>query len=65
MDKECISATEQFLLNARQSKKTRIYGYSNSGGAIDYGNLNFVFTLQTLVFFGSYNPVSQITQLPS
>ena len=51
MDKECISATEQFLLNARQSKKTRIYGYSNSGGAIDYVNLNFVFTPSKLWYF--------------
>jgi hypothetical protein len=62
MDKECISATEQFLLNARQSKKTRIYGYSNSGGAIDYGNLNFVFTPSKLWYFSV--PTTRSARLP-
>jgi hypothetical protein len=44
IDKKCASATEQFLLLAKQSKKTTIYGYENSGGALDYANLNTVFT---------------------
>lgn len=41
---ECTSATEEFLLKAKQSSKTTIYGYESSGGALDYSNLNPVFT---------------------
>jgi hypothetical protein len=44
IDKECKSATEQFLLLAKQSAKVRIYGKENSGGALDYSNLNFIVT---------------------
>lgn len=44
IDKECMSATEEFLLKARQSSKTTIYGYESTGGALDYSNLNPVFT---------------------
>lgn len=44
IDRECTSATEEFLLKAKQSRKTKIYGYEASGGALDYSNLNVVFT---------------------
>jgi hypothetical protein len=44
IDRDCKSSTEQFLLLAKQSKKTKIYGYTNSGGALDYSNLNFILT---------------------
>jgi hypothetical protein len=44
IDQNCKSATEQFLLLAKQSKKTTLYGMTNSGGALDYANLNFVET---------------------
>ncbi|MDP4828482.1 MAG: S41 family peptidase, partial [Flavobacteriales bacterium] len=44
IDKECTSATEEFLLKAKQSSKTTIYGYESSGGALDYSNLNAVIT---------------------
>ncbi len=44
IDRECMSATEEFLLKAKQSSKTTIYGYEPSGGALDYSNLNPVIT---------------------
>ena len=44
IDGECMSATEEFLLKAKQSSKTTIYGYESSGGALDYSNLNPVYT---------------------
>ena len=44
IDGECTSATEEFLLKAKQSKKTTIYGYESTGGALDYSNLNPVYT---------------------
>jgi hypothetical protein len=44
IDGKCMSATEEFLLKAKQSSKTTIYGYESSGGALDYSNLNPVFT---------------------
>ena len=44
IDKGCKSATEQFLLLATQSSKVKIFGKENSGGALDYSNLNFVVT---------------------
>lgn len=44
IDGECTSATEEFLLKAKQSSKTTIYGYEPSGGVLDYANLNPVFT---------------------
>jgi hypothetical protein len=44
IDGECMSATEEFLLKAKQSSKTTIYGYESTGGALDYSNLNPVYT---------------------
>jgi len=38
-DRSCGSTTEQFLLLARQSKKTTLFG-ANSYGALDYANVN-------------------------
>jgi hypothetical protein len=39
VNKYCASATEQFLLAARQSKKIKIFGIV-TGGALDFSNLN-------------------------
>ncbi len=44
IDGKCMSATEEFLLKAKQSSKTTIYGYEPTGGALDYSNLNPVIT---------------------
>lgn len=44
IDGKCTSATEEFLLKAKQSKKTTIYGYESTGGALDYSNLNPIIT---------------------
>lgn len=44
IDSKCTSATEEFLLKAKQSSKTTIYGYESTGGALDYSNLNLVIT---------------------
>ena len=44
IDSECTSATEEFLLKAKQSTKTTSYGYESTGGALDYANLNPVIT---------------------
>lgn len=44
IDGECMSAAEEFLLKAKQSSKTTIYGYESTGGALDYSNLNPVYT---------------------
>lgn len=62
IDKECKSATEQFMLLAKQSKKTTIYGYENSGGALDYANLNVVFTPSK--FWYATVPTTRTTRLP-
>jgi hypothetical protein len=39
VNKYCASATEQFLLVAKQSKKVKIFG-TLTGGALDFSNLN-------------------------
>ena len=39
-NKRCASTTEQFLLLARQSKKTTSFG-ENSEGVLDYANMQF------------------------
>lgn len=41
VDKKCASTTEQFLLTCRQSKKTVLFG-ENSGGVLDFANMNFL-----------------------
>jgi C-terminal processing protease CtpA/Prc len=38
----CISTCEQFVLDARQSRKVTILGTGNTGGFIDYGNARSV-----------------------
>ena len=38
IDRVCGSTTEQFLLEARQSKKVTLFG-ENSGGVLDYANV--------------------------
>ena len=40
-NRHCGSTTEQFLLGARQSQKTTLFG-ENSAGVLDYANMNFV-----------------------
>lgn len=62
IDKDCKSSTEQFLLLAKQSKKTKIYGTTNSGGALDYSNLNFVLTPSG--FWYASVPTTRTTRLP-
>ena len=39
-NRHCASTTEQFLLEARQSRKTTLFG-ENSAGVLDYANLPF------------------------
>ena len=63
IDKGCKSATEQFLLLAKQSNKTTIYGYENSGGALDYSNLNVVFTPSK--YWYATVPTTRTTRLPN
>jgi hypothetical protein len=62
IDKDCKSATEQFLLLAKQSKKTTIYGYENSGGALDYSNLNLIFSPSK--YWYATVPTTRTTRLP-
>lgn len=62
IDEHCKSSTEQFLLLAKQSKKTTIYGKSNSGGALDYSNLNFVLTPSG--FWYASVPTTRSARLP-
>ena len=40
VNKECGSTTEQFLLDAKQSKKVKLFG-TNTFGAIDFSNMYF------------------------
>lgn len=63
IDKKCKSSTEQFLLLAKQSRKTKIYGYENSGGALDYANLNIVLTPSG--FWYASVPTTRTTRLPN
>ncbi len=62
INKECKSATEQFLLLAKQSTKVTIYGYENSGGALDYSNLN-VIILPSKYWYATV-PTTRSTRLP-
>jgi C-terminal processing protease CtpA/Prc len=38
VDRRCASTCEQFVLDARQSRKVKVLGASNTGGLLDYGN---------------------------
>lgn len=62
IDRDCKSSTEQFLLLAKQSKKTTIYGQTNSGGALDYSNLNFILTPSG--YWYASVPTTRTTRLP-
>jgi hypothetical protein len=62
IDRDCKSSTEQFLLLAKQSKKTTIYGHTNSGGALDYSNLNFILTPSG--YWYASVPTTRTTRLP-
>ena len=62
IDSDCKSSTEQFLLLAKQSKKTTIFGYTNSGGALDYSNLNFILTPSG--YWYASVPTTRTTRLP-
>lgn len=62
IDHNCASATEQFLLLAKQSKKTTIYGYENSAGCLDYANVNIVFTPSGYWYVGV--PTTRSARLP-
>lgn len=63
IDRNCKSSTEQFLLLAKQSKKTTIYGQTNSGGALDYSNLNFILTPSG--YWYASVPTTRTTRLPN
>jgi hypothetical protein len=63
IDGKCKSATEEFLLLAKQSSKVKIYGKSSSGGALDYSNLNYVFTPSG--FWYASVPTTRTTRLPN
>ena len=41
IDKDCVSATEQFLLFAKQSKKVKLFGTSTSG-MLDVANMYYI-----------------------
>ncbi|MRX46374.1 S41 family peptidase [Pedobacter puniceum] len=62
VDSLCMSATEGFLLKAKQSKKTSIFGYTATAGGIDYGDLNFVNSPSGLWYFSV--PTSRSSRLP-
>ena len=38
IDRRCASSCEQFLLDARQSRKVKVLGEHSTGGLLDYGN---------------------------
>lgn len=62
IDGECTSATEEFLLKAKQSSKTTIYGYESTGGALDYSNLNPVYTPSS--YWYATVPTTRSSRLP-
>ena len=62
IDGKCTSATEEFLLKAKQSSKTTIYGYESTGGALDYSNLNPVITPSG--FWYATVPTTRSSRLP-
>ncbi|MBW3569958.1 MAG: S41 family peptidase [Gemmatimonadetes bacterium] len=41
-DRRCASTCEQFLLDARQSRKVTVFASENTRGMLDYGNLRTV-----------------------
>jgi hypothetical protein len=63
IDGRCTSATEEFLLKAKQSAKTTIYGAESSGGALDYSNLNPVITPSG--FWYATVPTTRSNRLPT
>ena len=62
ISKKCGSATEQFLLLAKQSKKVKIFGCENSAGVLDYSNLRVVATPSKIWYYTV--PTSRSTRLP-
>lgn len=62
IDGGCKSATEQFLLLAKQSQKVTVYGAENSGGALDYANLNTIITPSG--YWYASVPTTRTTRLP-
>lgn len=62
IDGKCMSATENFLLLAKQSRKVKIYGNSPTAGGVDYGDLNFV-TLPSGYWYISV-PTTRSARLP-
>ncbi len=42
VDRRCASTCEQFVLDARQSRKVKVLGARNTGGLLDYGNARTV-----------------------
>jgi C-terminal processing protease CtpA/Prc len=42
VDRRCASSCEQFILDARQSRKVTVIGTGNTRGMLDYGNLRRV-----------------------
>jgi hypothetical protein len=62
IDRKSASATEQFLLLAKQSKKVTIYGHENSAGALDYANVNVILTPSGYWYAGI--PTTRSNRLP-
>lgn len=62
INENCMSATENFLLKARQSSKVRIFGSGPTAGGVDYGDLNFV-TLPSGYWYIAV-PTTRSTRLP-
>lgn len=62
-DNKCMSATENFLLKAKQSSKVKVFGNAATAGGLDYGDLNFVISPSSFWYFSV--PTTRSTRLPA
>jgi hypothetical protein len=63
IDSVSMSATEGFILKAKQSKKVSLFGHTATAGGIDYGDLNFVNSPSGLWYYAV--PTSRSSRLPT